>query len=379
MKSGDTAGRSRSALDKFIGQSEWTQRVRRRIGQIANHKYGVLITGPSGTGKELIARAVHTCSERHARPFIPVNCAAIPTGLFSSQLFGHVKGAFTGAQFASIGCFRAADQGTIFLDEVGELDLDCQAKLLRVLQEKVVTPVGSTDEITVDVRTVAATNRNLIDEVRAGRFRLDLYYRLNVISVETLGLADRRDDILGLASHFLAKTAVECGSDLKYLSPAAMTLLEQYEWPGNVRELENCIERAVVFSESSEIGPEAFDGLHSSPSSSLSLPMSSVVERAGQPPASDVEIPPPMIFPGGATNEEFRRQPQPPISPDQPLRESKWPTLAQIEARHIRATLRETYFNQSAAARLLGIDRKSLARKMKKYGIELSDQHRRSN
>ena len=158
-------------------------------------------------------------------PFVPVNCAAIPSGLFSSQLFGHVKGAFTGAQYASLGCFRAADGGTIFLDEIGELDLDCQAKLLRVLQERMVTPVGGADEIPIDVRTVAATNRDLAAEVGPGGFGLDLYYRLNVISMESKGLAERREDILPLATHFLAKTCVGMRSRLKQLSESAINLL----------------------------------------------------------------------------------------------------------------------------------------------------------
>ena len=183
------------AVDQFVGESEWTQRVRKRIEQVADFRYGVLVSGPSGTGKELVARAIHAQGARCEKPFIPVNCAAVPSPLFCSQLFGHVKGAFTGAQYTSLGCFRAADSGTIFLDEIGELNLDNQAKLLRVLQDGKVTPVGSHDDIPIDVRTIAATNKNLAREVKAGRFRLDLYYRLNVLTVETLGLRDRVEDI----------------------------------------------------------------------------------------------------------------------------------------------------------------------------------------
>lgn len=346
------------AIDHIVGMSEWTERIRKRIVQISDYRYSVLVTGPSGTGKELIARAIHAHGRRKEKPFIPVNCAAIPSGLFSSQLFGHAKGAFTGAEYSALGCFRAADNGTIFLDEIGDLDLECQAKLLRVLQERTVVPVGEHDGIPVDVRVLAATNRNLAEEVRAGRFRLDLYYRLNVLSIETLGLKDRVDDIEKLATHFLAKTSVDSGLPLKQLSPSALALLQSYTWPGNVRELQNMIERAVVFSEDDVIRPAAFPQILEGTANDL------FGSQAGEDNTS--AIPQVHLSPSSPTEV---------TNPFESVTEfdgvsGTWPTLAEIEEKYIRKTLEETFYNQSAAARLLGVDRKLLARKMKKYNID---------
>ena len=335
--------------------------TRKRVRQVANFRYSVLIAGPSGTGKELIAKAVHALGARHEKPFVPVNCAAIPSGLFSSQLFGHVKGAFTGANYASLGCFRAAQGGTIFLDEIGELDLDSQAKLLRVLQERVVTPVGSHSGEAVDVRTVAATNRNLMKEVREGRFRLDLYYRLNVLAIETVGLAQRTEDIEALVSHFLAKTAVECGIQLKQISPTALELLESYSWPGNVRELENFIDRAVVMTEGDIIGPDAFpDILDARTERTVGLTSAwTPAPTADPPPAFE------SILPSSPTNDVS------PLSEPTGKKNGTWLTLSELEKQHIRRTLQATFFNQSAAARMLDIDRKMLARKIKRYEIDI--------
>ena len=235
-------------LDAIIGCSEWVEQTRAVIRAVAAYPSSVLITGPSGTGKELIARAIHNLSPRSARRFIPVDCASITGPLFASHMFGHLKGAFTGATFNAVGCFRAAEGGTIFLDEIGELDLELQAKLLRVLQERVVTPVGSHDGAPVDVRILAATNRELQQEVAAGRFREDLYFRLNVVSIQTRPLRERAEDIDVLAEHFLRRFAVENGMPWKRLSEAARKQLHAYPWPGNIRELENAIERAILFS-----------------------------------------------------------------------------------------------------------------------------------
>ncbi len=351
------------ALDKFVGESAWTREVCAEIQKVASHRLNVLITGPSGTGKELIARAVHACSPRHDKAFVPVNCAAIPAGLVSSQLFGHVKGAFTGAQYASLGCFRAASGGTIFLDEIGELDLESQAKLLRVLQESVVTPVGDSGEIPVDIRTVAATNRDLASDVRSGRFRLDLFYRLNVIKIETQALAQRPEDILPLATHFLAKIAVESGTDYKQLSESAIRLLETHDWPGNVRELENNLERAAVLTEGEIIGPEAFSDIYYGTSPTL-VAFPDAEADAPRPTRRGTNV---NVGCEDADCEDVDTAGDlDPLEPDL----TAWPTLEDVEARHIARTMKATFFNQSAAAKLLAIDRKSLARKLKKYQID---------
>lgn len=320
----DTNARESIALQQFVGESEWTTMVRERIRQVAKHRYGVLVTGPSGTGKELIARAVHTCSDRRDQPFVPVNCAAIPPGLFSSQLFGHLKGAFTGAQYASMGCFRAAHGGTIFLDEIGELDMDCQAKLLRVLQERTVTPVGSAEEVAVDVRTIAATNRDLAAEVRAGRFRLDLFYRLNVISIESKGLELRRDDILPLANHFLATLQPKLGRQFKGYSREAENRLLTYSWPGNVRELRNVVERAMILERSEEIQANSL-----------------ILDQVDLGTSTEESAPAAAIVP-----------------------------LEQMERDLVARAMQATGNNQTRAAELLEVTRDQLRYRLKKFGLD---------
>jgi two-component system response regulator PilR (NtrC family) len=246
------AGRVR--LANLLGKSRAMQKVFELITKIHSTRTSVLITGESGTGKELVARALHTEGSRAKAPFIAVNCGAIPEELMESELFGHKKGAFTGAVADHAGMFQEASGGTLFLDEIGELSLPLQVKLLRALQERKVKPVGASDEQEVDVRVIAATNRDLEAEVARGAFRADLYYRLNVVEIRIPPLRHRREDVPLLADHFLRRFAAEHGRALS-LSSDAMRRLETYDFPGNVRELENVIERAVALSSGNVIGP----------------------------------------------------------------------------------------------------------------------------
>jgi two-component system response regulator PilR (NtrC family) len=245
------AGRAR--LAQLLGKSRSMQKLFELITKIHSVRTSVLITGESGTGKELVARALHSEGIRASRPFVAVNCGAIPEELMESELFGRKRGAFTGAVADAPGMFQEADGGTLFLDEIGELSLGLQVKLLRVLQERKVKPVGATDEIEIDVRVIAATNRDLETEVSRGAFRADLYYRLNVIELRLPPLRHRREDIPLLADHFLRRFSAEHNRTVR-LSSEAMRRIESYEYPGNVRELENIIERAVALSSSPVIG-----------------------------------------------------------------------------------------------------------------------------
>ncbi len=241
-------GSTRSPSMEIIGHSNPMQEVFGLVAQVADSNTTVLITGETGTGKELIARAIHNNSQRHGGPLVQVNCAAIPDTLIESELFGHEKGAFTGALHQRRGRFEEANGGTIFLDEVGELSAAAQVKLLRVLQEKRFQPLGSSRVINVNVRIIAATNRNLEQDILSDRFRADLFYRLNVFPIYLPSLRERGSDVILLADHFLLKYSKEMGKNVKKISTAAIEVFLSHKWPGNVRELENCIERAVLLS-----------------------------------------------------------------------------------------------------------------------------------
>lgn len=384
------AAASSSFLDRIVGVSPWAQQVRRAIEMVAGHQSSVLVLGPSGTGKELIARAVHACSKRSSKAFIPVDCAATTGQLFASHMFGHLKGSFTGATASTLGCFRAADGGTIFLDEMGEMELELQAKLLRVLQQRTVVPVGSHQEIAVDVRVVAATNRDLSKEVAEGRFREDLFYRLNVVTIRTIPLRERPEDIPVLAVRYLAELAARHGMPLCGLSPAAIDALQSYAWPGNVRELENVLERAVMFSSGDEIEPDALTGFMVSggpiqvggafvalPGAEMTVPgatgsVSGLVKAASQGVLSTTGLPgvyrvaPEVESPGAGVS----RAPVEPSSEPRPIPGGDWPTLADVERMHLEKTLAATLNNKSLAAKLLGIDRSVLRRKLQRHGLE---------
>jgi DNA-binding NtrC family response regulator len=247
--------RGHGSLKNFIGVSDATKEVLSLVRKVADTDSTVLITGESGTGKELIARALHYLSPRSERMLVPINCSAIPAELLESELFGHVKGAFTGAHATRAGKFEAAHNGTVFLDEIAEMSPPLQAKLLRVLQEKSVTPVGGNRAIQVDVRVITATNKDLEEEISEGRFRSDLYFRLNVIPIRIPPLRDRRDDIPLLVEHFVGKYNREKGRALEGVRPESIAILRRYTWPGNVRELENLVERIVVLKGSGWLEP----------------------------------------------------------------------------------------------------------------------------
>ncbi|HEY6563969.1 MAG TPA: sigma-54 dependent transcriptional regulator [Pirellulaceae bacterium] len=330
-------GPSAVALE-FVGDSGWARRMRRDIVTIAGFPTTVLILGPTGTGKELIARAIHATSPRAAGPFVPIDCAAMTGALFAAHLFGHVRGAFTGAAGESLGAFRAAEGGTLFLDEMGELEPDLQAKLLRVLQQRTVVPVGGVHEMPIDVRIIAATNRDLAREVGAHRFREDLYYRLNVAQLRTIPLCQRREDIPILAQRALCRLQVEYGMPARTLAPETLEVLFQHDWPGNVRQLNNVLERALLFGKGPEIRLADLD-FQSWESHDAALPL--------ELPARESESNGPRLLGSvGLTMDEVERQ-------------------------HLIATLEHTHFNQTAAARLLGMDRNRLRREARRLEINL--------
>jgi len=310
--------RDKYRLENVVGRSEAMLQVYKTAARVAAADATVLIQGESGTGKELVARAIHTASPRAQRPFVAVDCGAIAEGVLESELFGHARGAFTGAQAMRRGLFEEANQGTLFLDEIGGVGQNLQARLLRALQEGTIRRVGTNETIAVDVRVVAASNRNLEQAAKEGRFREDLFYRLNVVTIRIPPLRDRREDIPLLAEHFAAKHGrPEEGAAI---SPAARDLLVAYDWPGNVRELENVIARALALNPSGVVTPE-------------DLPDH---VRGARPAAASLAVV------AGAAQER--------------------PTLAELERRYAAQVLQETGGNKTRAAEILGIDRKTLYR-----------------
>jgi two-component system response regulator PilR (NtrC family) len=315
-----------------LGTSPAMVRVAELIAKVARARTTVLITGQSGTGKERVARALHQQSDRAGKSFVVVNCGALPEALMESELFGHEKGAFTGAGARSLGLFREADGGTMLLDEVGELPPSLQVKLLRVLQERKVRPVGGGAEIAVDVRVLAATNRDVEADVREGKFRQDLYYRLNVIRIELPTLRDRPEDVSRLADRFVHRFAAELGKDVRGLTPDALRALDAYAFPGNVRELENMIERAVALASSPAIGlgdlPPAVSGLSASPAPLLA------------------DLPP-----EGCVLDEV---------------------LGEVERRLLLQALARTGGVRKAAAKLLGVTFRSMRYRLAKHALEVA-------
>jgi DNA-binding NtrC family response regulator len=324
----------------LTGRSEYIRRLRRKIAQIAPTNATVLIQGESGTGKELVARAIHQHSSRRNKPFIAFNCAAINENLAESELFGHERGAFTGAYRTRPGKFEIADGGTLFLDEIGEMNLKVQAKLLRALESKEFERVGGTKPIKVDVRIIAATNKDLEREVKEGLFRADLYHRLKVITIQMPPLRERREDIPLLVETFIEELGRKNGKKVKGITGAALKVLMRYDWPGNVRELKNCIESALVVADGDMI--------------TLGDLPEHVLKMVGQEP------PPLASVPAVQTDELNAAQPQ--------IRVGM--SMDEVEREIIRATLAYTGNNKTKAARILNIGKKTLFRKIKKYSIQ---------
>jgi DNA-binding NtrC family response regulator len=323
----------------IVGRSDIMQEVFRLIEQVAPARSTILITGESGTGKELIAKAIHEASTRATKPFVTVNSSNIPTELLESELFGHTRGAFTGAIAAKKGLFEVADGGSIFLDEIGDIPPETQVRLLRVIQEREFTPLGDTTPRRVDVRIIAATNIDLKEAVRQGMFREDLYYRLAVVPIELPPLRDRREDVLPLAQHFIRKYNEENGRQVsEQVAPEVLSLMESYSWPGNVRELENAIERAVVIAPGDEVSRECLRPEIADPQAARA------VVRDGVGASGGIDV-------GRGVNfyDEVRR----------------------FEIDLIRRALDQTGGHQSRAARLLGMNPTTLNSKIKTYNINL--------
>lgn len=325
--------------DSIIGRSEKMDEIFRLIERIAPARSTVLIQGESGTGKELIAKSIHQTSGRSEMPFVPVNCSNIPSELLESELFGHTKGAFTGAVAAKKGLFEVADSGTIFLDEIGDLRPEIQVRLLRVIQEKEFTPLGETKPVSVDVRIVAATNVDLKEAVKSGVFREDLYYRLSVVPIELPPLRDRKEDVLPLAKHFIRKYNEENGLQISdTISPEVLSYLESYYYPGNVRELENIIERAVVISPSDELAVDCLRPEVINPE----LAKDMIIDSDGR--SAKIDISQGLTF---------------------------YDEVKKFEIDLIQRALEQTSGHQSRAARLLGLNATTLNSKIKSYNLNI--------
>ncbi len=333
----------------IVGNSSAMQEVYKTIGKVAVSDVTILIQGESGTGKELVARAVHFNSGRLGKPFIAINCAAIPRDLLESELFGSEKGAFTGAGERKQGKFEQANHGTLFLDEIGDMPLDLQAKILRVLQEQEVTRVGGNQTIPVDVRIVAATNQSLVEKVRQKEFREDLYYRLNVVPIMLAPLRERRDDIPDLANYFLTRSCAEMSVAPKRLTDDALALLKAYSWPGNVRELENALKRAVILSNDPLLTSLDFGGL---------LPTRELAQTGSQETSLedliDMKLRSSMNGIEGLDKGDIYAM-----------------VLEQVERPLIRLVLEKCRWNQVKAADVLGINRNTLRKKISELQIEM--------
>jgi two-component system response regulator PilR (NtrC family) len=331
---------TRNSLDNIIGVSAAMEKLKHTIRTVASTQSTVLIYGESGTGKELVARAVHTCSPRATDPFVSINCGAFPETLLESELFGYVKGAFTGATQNKRGLFEVANGGTIFLDEIGEMNLTMQVKLLRVLQERCVRPVGGTDEIAIDVRVIAATNRDLERQVAESTFREDLYYRLSVIPITVPPLRDRREDLPLLVNHFVKKYAPGAGKSIAHVNPESLASLASYDWPGNVRQLENAIERAVALETGEDL--------------SIELPVERARVRAAAAGAGAdtgigiISVSGTAALPDGMDMEKY---------------------VADIERSLLKSALHQSNGVQTRAADVLKISYRSFRHLMKKYEL----------
>ena len=329
---------TRNSLDNIVGVSAAMEELKQTIRTVASTQSTVLIYGESGTGKELVARAVHVCSPRATEPFVSINCGAFPETLLESELFGYVKGAFTGANQNKRGLFEVADQGTIFLDEISEMTMTMQVKLLRVLQERVVRPVGGTNEIPIDVRVIAATNRDLDKQVTEQTFREDLYYRLSVIPISVPPLRERREDVPLLVNHFLKKYAPAAGKSILRVNQPSLDALCSYEWPGNVRQLENTIERAVALETGEELHAE--------------IPAERPKARAaaaGVGTSGTFSVASGAVLPDGVDMEKY---------------------VADIEVSLLKSALAQSNGVQTRAAGLLKISYRSFRHLMKKYELQ---------